>query len=264
MYCGIGEKQLAQIDNEQNRKIVKANIIAEYNEKFIPAIADEIHKKMIQSLGIILGSMKLHQLLVLTADDCDTLIWNKLFDYLKDNVCENIFGAKRFFEVGGYAQLQDDEFWDEYHIVLDMLPEKTYEFMVLENNTSKWTDKVKEVGEYVKKVSNCKCKWVGFSNDGSYEDFSKGSFDNKKDCYDDMRQAVLEKMKWNTQFDEDFTESDDAVGYKVRFAQNEIIHSSFSGVYVYRIIGEGETLTKDEIFTADFNEWLKKMGFDYV
>lgn len=262
-YLGIGETQLQILDNEQNRNLVKHKILADYIDKFVPTNQDDTHIKMVHTLDAILGSMKLYQLLVLTAEDCDALIWNNIFDHLKNDVCEMIFGAKRFFEVGGDAQLQDDEFWDEYHIVLDMMPKDTYGFMALKNSIYKWTDKVKEVCKYVGKVSNCKCKWVAYSNDGAYEDFSR-DFDNKKDCYNHMRNAALEKMKWNTEYDEDFPYEDDAVGYKVRFTQNMIIHTSYSGVYVYRIIGEGETLTKDEIFTADFNEWLKKMGFDYV
>lgn len=262
-YLGIGEMQLQILDNEQNRNLVKHKILADYIDKFVPTNQDDINEKMVHTLDVILGRMKLYQLLVLTAEDCDALIWNNIFDHLKYGVCEMIFGAKRFFDVGGDAQLQDDEFWDEYHIVIDMLPESTYDFMKLESSIYKWTDKVKEVGEYVKKVSNCKCKWVAYSNDGSYEDFSKGSFDNKKDCYNDMRNAVLEKMKWNTEYDEDFPYEDDAVGYKVRFAQDMIIHTSYSGTYVYKIVGADDVVKIDDIFTDEFNEWLNEMGLNY-
>lgn len=45
--------------------------------------------------------------------------------------------------------------------------------------------------------------WEASSNDGSFEDFSEQFFDNTKDAYEDMRNAVLEKMKWNTNL-EDF------------------------------------------------------------
>lgn len=259
-YLGIGETQLQILDNEQNRNLVKEKILADY---FSSKKQDEINKKMIDTLTTILNGMKLYQLLVLTAEDCDALIWNNIFDHLKDNVCEVIFGAKRFFEVGGDAQLQDDEFWDEYHIVIDMLPESTYDFMKLESSIRQWTDKVKEVGEYVKKVSNCKCKWVAYSNDGSYEDFSKGSFDNKKDCYDDMRNAVLEKMKWNTEYDEDFSYEDDAIGYKVRFTQDMIIHTSYSGTYVYKIVGADDVVKIEDIFTEEFNQWLVKNDMNW-
>lgn len=263
MYCGIGEQQLAQIDNEQNREIVRINIIADYKKKYIE-VEDSTAEKMLNILKCALSMKKLHQLLVLDGDDADAIIWNEVYDNLKYDVSEFVYGAKRFFKVGGDAQLNEDEYWDEYHIMLGLIPENTREFVAAFCNKDEWKKLTDNVAGYIESVVPTKCKWVGFSNDGSYEDCSKGSFEDKKDCYDDMRQAVLEKMKWNTEFDEDFTEADDAVSYKVRFTQNEIIHCSFSGVYVYRIIGEGETLTKDEIFTADFNEWLKKMGFDYV
>lgn len=261
MYLGIGEKQLAQIDNEVNRKIVKDNIIADFDDKFIPANADEIHKKMIHTLDVILGGMKLHELLVVTAEDCDALIWNNVFADLQIDVCEWNFGAKRFFEIGSYASLEDDEYYDEYHTMLGcgMIPESTYDFVKLECSVREWTDKVKEVSNYIKKVAPMKCKWVAFSNDGAYEDCSKGSFEDKKDCYDDMRKAVLEKMKWNTNYDEDFDDEDCAIGYKVRFTQDMIIHTSFSGTYVYKIVGENENLMLEDIFTEEFNDWLKKM-----
>lgn len=262
-YLGIGETQLQILDNEQNRNLVKEKIIAEYIGKFFPTKIDDTHRKIIRKLNTLLSNMKLYQLLVLTAEDCDALIWNDVFDHLENDVCKKVFGAKRFFDVGGEAQLQDDEFWDEYHIVIDMLPESTYDFMKLESSIRQWTDKVKEVGEYVKKVSNCKCKWVAYSNDGSYEDFSRGSFDNKKDCYNDMRNAVLEKMKWNTEYDEDFTCTGDAVGYKVFFTQDMIIHTSFSGTYVYKIVGADDVVKIEDIFTDEFNQWLAKNDMNW-
>lgn len=262
-YLGIGETQLQILDNEQNRNLVKEKILADYIDKFVPTNQDEINKKMIATLATILSNMKLYQLLVLTAEDCEVLIWNNIFDYLKDNVCEMIFGAKRFFEVGGDAELQDDEFWDEYHNVLDMLPITAYDFMRLKFDAWRWANKVKEVCEYVGKVMPCKCKWVAYSNDGSYEDFSRGSFDNKKDCYNDMRNAVLEKMKWNTEYDEDFPCTDDAVGYKVRFTQDMIIHTSFSGTYVYKIVGADDAVKIEDIFTEELNQWLVKNDMNW-
>ena len=174
-----------------------------------------------------------------------------------------IFGAKRFFDVGGEAQLQDDEFWDEYNALLDMIPKNTYDFMRLKFDAWRWANKVKEVCEYVNKIVPCKCKWVAYSNDGSYEDFSRGSFDNKKDCYNDMRNAVLEKMKWNTEYDEDFPCTDDAVGYKVRFTQDMIIHTSFSGTYVYKIVGADDVVKIEDIFTEEFNQWLVKNDMNW-
>ena len=261
-YLGIGEMQLEILDNEQNRNLVREKIFAEYIGKFYPTKIDDTLREITRKLNIILSNMRLHQLLVLTAEDCDVLIWNNIFDNLKDNVCEMTFGAKRFFDVGGAAQMQDDEFWDEYHIVMGMMPKNTYDFMKLKTSGC-WTDKVKEVEEYVKKVYNCKCKWVAYAKDVVYEKFSQGSFDNKRDCYNDMRNAALEKMKWNTEYDEDFEYKDDAVDYKVRFTQDMIIHTSYSGVYVYKIVGADEVVKYNDIFTKEFKEWLKEIDLFY-
>lgn len=262
-YLGIGETQLQILDNEQNRNLVKEKILADYIDKFVPTNQDDIHKKIIRKLTTILDDMKLHQLLVLTAEDCDALIWNDVFDHLENDVCKKVFGAKRFFDVGGEAQLQDDEFWGEYNALLDMMPKNTYDFAKLESSSYNWTNKVKEVCEYVNKIVPCKYKWVAYSHDGSYEDFSRGSFDNKKDCYNDMRNAVLEKMKWNTEYDEDFDYEGEAIGYKVLFMQNMIIHTSFSGTYVYKIVGADDVVKIEDIFTDEFNQWLAKRDMNW-
>lgn len=82
-----------------------------------------------------------------------------------------------------------------------------------------------------------KYKWIASSDDGSFEDESRQEFTSKKECYEDMRNAALEKMKWNTQFNEDFCDvaDDEYIGYKVQFRRNQIIHESYSGVYTYEI-----------------------------
>lgn len=266
MFMGIGEKQLAQIDNEQNREIVRNNIINDYKKKYIE-VEDSISHRALNILKTKLSTKKLHELLVLDADDADAIIWNELFSFVKYEVCELCYGAKRFFEVGGAASLNEDEYWDEYHIMMGFIPESTREFVAIKDYSQmgEWDKLIKNVVGYIKAVVPTKCKWVAYSNDGAYEDFSRGVFEDKKSCYNDMRNAVLNKMKWNTEFDEDFTEADDAVGYKVRFAQDMIIHASFSGIYVYKIVGENDVVKKEDIFTDEFNEWLKQRKFfDYV
>ena len=79
--------------------------------------------------------------------------------------------------------------------------------------------------------------WVAKSNDGSFEDKSATMFTTKKEAYEDMRNAVLEKVKWNTEFDEDF-EKDETIDYNVTFSKDSIIHNSYSGEYVYTIYEE--------------------------
>ena len=76
--------------------------------------------------------------------------------------------------------------------------------------------------------------WVAESDDGCFEDKSSRIFDTQKEAYEDMRNAALEKMKWNTEFDEDFYDVD-AIDYEVIFYKDKIIHSSYSGEYTYSI-----------------------------
>lgn len=78
-----------------------------------------------------------------------------------------------------------------------------------------------------------KYKWVAESNDRSFEDESRRDFTSKEDCYNDMRNAALEKMKWNTEFTDCY--ENETLGYKVHFSKNKIIHESYSGVYTYEI-----------------------------
>lgn len=78
-----------------------------------------------------------------------------------------------------------------------------------------------------------KYKWIASSDDGSFEDESIQAFTYKRECYNDMRNAALKKMKWNTEFYD--VEDNDTLGYKVHFSKNKIIHESYSGVYTYEI-----------------------------
>lgn len=78
-------------------------------------------------------------------------------------------------------------------------------------------------------------KWVAKSDDGIFEDESKTLFSSKKSCYNNMRRHALEKMQWNTQYDEDFVDCG-SIGYEVQFTPNSITHKSYSGVYTYQII----------------------------
>lgn len=94
-------------------------------------------------------------------------------------------------------------------------------------------------------------KWVAFSRDRSFEDTSEESFEDKEDAYLDMRTAALDKMEWNTE-PEDFDDTD-AIRYEVWFSPEIIVHESYSGVYVYRIVPakdadglDAETFFKDK------------------
>lgn len=78
--------------------------------------------------------------------------------------------------------------------------------------------------------------WVAVSDDGSYQECSQKVFQSKEDCYNSMRDAVLEKMKWNTNYIEDFEQDCDLIGYNVWFNRTQIDHKSYSGYYRYKII----------------------------
>ncbi len=77
--------------------------------------------------------------------------------------------------------------------------------------------------------------WKAECTDGIYEDESEKGFITKREAYNDMRNSALEKMKWNTEFDEDFEEGGE-IDYEVEFSQDRITHRSYSGEYIYEIV----------------------------
>lgn len=73
-------------------------------------------------------------------------------------------------------------------------------------------------------------------------------FDTQEECYKHMRSAAMNKMKWNTNW-EDFDDMEtettkdgilttvyDYIAYDVNFYPNKIVHRSYSGEYVYEIV----------------------------
>ena len=94
-------------------------------------------------------------------------------------------------------------------------------------------------------------KWVAFSHDWSYEVDSHSTFVTKDACYNDMRDAVLGKMKWNTEYKEDFEDGTSAISYKVWFEQGMIVHKSYSGTYVYLIVNEDENPSYYDVFNDE-------------
>ena len=92
--------------------------------------------------------------------------------------------------------------------------------------------------------------WLASSNDGSFENFSATTFTEKEMCYNDMRNSALDKMKWNTEYREDFADMDDDefIGYDVRFRKDKIIHESYSGLYTYQIFCVEQLKERPELF----------------
>ena len=108
-----------------------------------------------------------------------------------------------------------------------------------------------------------KYSWKVKSDDGAFEDDSKIKFDTKKEAYNNMRHHALVKMKWNTEW-EDFDDmsEEDWIGYDVKFHQDYIIHTSYSGTYTYEIVEHAETIRKHnrtwevlDLFLPIENDW---------
>lgn len=108
---------------------------------------------------------------------------------------------------------------DETDWIITILKERNYTFLINDEYPES------QYGYY----------WRASSNDGSYLEESRLLFSTKREAYEDMRNAALDKMKWNTEYDEDF-EDGIPIDYTVMFSQDKIIHESFSGKYIYEIV----------------------------
>ena len=104
--------------------------------------------------------------------------------------------------------------------------------------------------------------WLASSNDGAFENFSATTFTDKEMCYNDMRNSALDKMKWNTEYSEDFGDMDDDefIGYNVRFRKDMIIHESYSGEYTYQIFCVEELKARPELFFG--SQFCKNLHYD--
>ena len=270
MRFSIGEQQTAIIDTYENRSMVINHIVQSFKDGH--KATDAVTNYMDRILEGELTNKTLYQLLLIDAEDADAIVWENIFDHLIFCVSERVYGAEDFFAVGRDATLNGDKWYDEYQGLFKrnytngggLIEENTYEFCREFVDKRVWNAVVTDVCDYVRKVTQCECKWVAFSHDYAFEGGSKETFTDKKECYNAMRDAVLSKMKWNTEYDEDFTEGDDAVEYKVRFEQGMIIHESYSGVYVYKIVGKDEKVAFKDVFTDEFKAELKRKGFGNI
>ena len=95
--------------------------------------------------------------------------------------------------------------------------------------------------------------WEAWSDDQAFYDESKGDFETEKEAYNNMRDAVLQKMKWNTEYSEDYYDMEDGdyILYEVQFAKNKIIHKSYSGTYTYVIKKRKPRITQFSIDVLD-------------
>jgi hypothetical protein len=76
--------------------------------------------------------------------------------------------------------------------------------------------------------------WIGNSNDGSYFERSRTTFDNEEDCYKDMVNEVSEKIKWNTEWCD--CREYETIHYDITYSRRKIVHKSYSGIYTYNLI----------------------------
>lgn len=78
--------------------------------------------------------------------------------------------------------------------------------------------------------------WRVSCNDGNFDDHSAKSFDTIQECYNDMRNAALEKQKWNTDYDELMAD-----GYPITWncefnpIENKIVINHCGLIYTYTI-----------------------------
>ena len=94
--------------------------------------------------------------------------------------------------------------------------------------------------------------WTANSDDGCFEDKSEKAFDTQEECYMDMMNHAVNKMKWNVEYsdvmedqhlidDNGLIRTDEKsmqggyIGYEARFYPHKIVHTSYSGTYTYEI-----------------------------
>lgn len=274
MNNNLTKNRVSIIDNPANRSAVIDYLMGKFREDLCERdLLDSVGEYMVKILDGELSNLSLYELLTINPINLDAIVWDSIFACLVNEVCESVEGADVFFSTGKEATLNGDKWYDEYQGLFKRnytngggtITDDTYEFCKQFLNKNEWNQLAGEVSDYVENiVGPVKYKWVAFSNDGAYEVSSDATYASKKECYDDMRNAVLGKMKWNTEYDEDFDYDEDAVNYEVRFTKEMIIHESFSGIYVYKIVPENKKVTIKDIFTPEFKEWLVVKGFSRI
>ena len=99
-----------------------------------------------------------------------------------------------------------------------------------------------------KTIPNRKYRWTAHSSDKSWSDRSQGAFDTQEECYMDMMNHAVDKMKWNIEWDDIVYDSsgkcelidgimtyDTSIYYGLTVTSDTIIHTSYSGTYIYSI-----------------------------
>ena len=115
---------------------------------------------------------------------------------------------------------------------------------------------VNETALHPDEENDKKCKWVAWAEGRDYIDESDRTFDYEYQAYADMAEKAVLKMLWNTEY-ADFSDCD-SIGYSVVFTPTAISHDSYSGVYVYAIIDEDETLTDEQKKEIEERIWKNR------
>jgi hypothetical protein len=90
----------------------------------------------------------------------------------------------------------------------------------------------------MKKLQKVKYIWNAVCSDGGWTDRSNEIFGTLKECYNNMRDAALSKLHYNTEIDE-MPEDEGPVYWKLKFdGENKtiILHSEICGTYTYNVI----------------------------
>lgn len=194
------------------------------------------------------------------------IVEEKLFDvlipYLPESVTESINNDHQGYATAFYNALKESANFSEEEI--DEM-EQTFSFVELLKLS------VDDVMCCSKEYSPTgKWKWVAKSDDGCFDDASKYLFDNLKDAYNDMREAVLERMKLNTDYDEDCEYANDGlITYHVDFRPMRIEHTSYRGTYRYEIVParleDGLRMTKKpKVSREEATMFISMYGFNRI
>lgn len=95
--------------------------------------------------------------------------------------------------------------------------------------------------------SHLKFRWTAHSDDGVWSDHS-ANFDTQEECYKDMMNHAIDKMKWNIEWEDVVSDgatkqalaggiitTGQPIGYELKVNADRISHTSYSGTYSWQI-----------------------------
>jgi len=112
---------------------------------------------------------------------------------------------------------------------------------------------------YLNANNPTKYMWVAISDDASFCEHSY-HFDQKIDCYNHCLSHFTTKIQWNVEYN-DFTDDEETIGYRLRIGRTAMLHKSYSGTYLYKIIPSTEFADTKEFWENLRNE-ITEYKFD--